>query len=154
MSIQESTITDLLGAIDKVGESKVKEILNILQSRDKLVDEVVDLICRKLNFNKAFLHINRRKFGEWRRTDVFVAIVYILRKNEVPFQAIRDYFDYQKMRINELYDGYFKLSEQIPYQKKLKSIIDEVDKQSQDIFSKYLINININHVKDRENNHG
>jgi hypothetical protein len=144
MIIKEATLKNLLGAIHKVGEPEVENILHKLQDRNKMIDEVVDLICERLDINKSFVFL-KSNHG---RSDAILAIVFILKKNNVAPIDIKNYFSYPTMRVNEIYNSFFDLADNIPYQKKLKQLIFDADMASDLIFRKYYYNNTTNGNKE------
>jgi hypothetical protein len=150
MKIEQKTLYNLLSAIQKVGEKEVSSVLNTIQNRDPLIiDEVVDLVCDRMNFNKSYLYIRKMKktFGKWTRMDVLSVIIYILREdrlceNRISWKSIQDYFLYPEMRVSDIYNRFNELCPKIPLHKELISIKDEIAEESTNIFTKYFIILN------------
>jgi hypothetical protein len=144
MQISSDTISNLIRAVETIGEKEVNIILESLTKRDLMViDEVVDLCCKKLDINKSFLKVKNNRV----KTDLLSTIVYILRINEINSNKIRAYFTDYTIRVNEMFEYVLNLSESIPQELHLKQIVTEIEKESKRIFEKYFI-INHHHGKD------
>jgi hypothetical protein len=143
MQVKETTLSNLLKAIRKVGEHEVENILHKLQERDSLlIDEVVDMVCKKIDINKSFLFLNIRTKE---KSNAIMAIVYILKNYDIATLDIQTYFSYPGMRVNEIKESFFQLSDNIPQEKELKQLIFTIDKEAEIIFLKYYFTKKINH---------
>jgi hypothetical protein len=143
MDISSNTLTNLIKAVETIGEKEVNNILESLTKRDLIVmDEVVDLCCKKLDINKSFLKVKNNRV----KTDLLSTIVYVLRKNGINSNKIRSYFTDYTIRVNEMFEYVLNLSESIPQELHLKQIVTEIEVESKRIFEKYFI-INNNHGK-------
>jgi len=137
MNISTTTLSNLVKAIESIGDKEVNDILEIFSKRDVIViNEVVELCCRELDINKSFLRIKNNRT----KTDLLSTIVYILRKNDINPGAIKQYFSDYTIRINEMFEYILNLSDNIPGEFKLKSIVNKIEPESKLIFEKYFIN--------------
>lgn len=137
MNISELTFTNFMKAVKKTGEKEINTVLETILDRDlKIIDEIADLCCYRMNINKSFLKVKNNRT----KTDCVSVIVYILKKNNIKPSDINTYFSNFTIRITETYQEILNLSDNIPHEFRLKSLIKDIEIESEPIFKKYYIN--------------
>ena len=137
MNISELTFTNFMRAVKKTGEKEINTVFETILERDlKIIDEISDLCCSKMNINKSFLKVKNNRT----KTDCISVIVYILKKNNIKPSDINTYFSNFTIRITETYQEILNLSDNIPHELRLKSLIKDIEIESEPIFKKYYIN--------------
>jgi hypothetical protein len=142
MHISDTTISNLLKAVETIGEKEVNNILETLSKRDLIIiDKIVELCCVELDINRSFLKIKNNRT----KTDLLSTIVYVLRKNGIGPGKILDYFSDYTIRIKDMYEYILNLSEMIPDEFRLKVKVIRIEAEAKHIFEKYFINNNEYH---------
>jgi hypothetical protein len=137
IKISPDTLNNFIIAVQKAGESKVNEVLiRMTDGESKVIDEITNLCCDKMNINKSFLFIP----GNRKKKNCLIVIIYYLKKNNISTSSITQYFKDYTIRVSDYFSNALNLNELIPDDKYILDAIKNIRQDAQIIFDKYLIN--------------